>query len=82
MRQILVVYVVPICVFSVTYNLPKFFELTVEYSPCNSMIKEGNISLGQGYDSEEYLYETDDCVDGFVAELLVWGNKSFSFLLL
>ena len=70
-KQILFVYVIPICVFCLTYNLPKFFELTVEYSACNSMTKEENITLGQGYDPEEYFYEMEDCEDGVRAELMV-----------
>ena len=68
-KQILFVYVIPICVFCLTYNLPKFFELTVEYSACNSMTKEENI--GQGYDPEEYFYEMEDCKEGVRAELMV-----------
>ena len=35
------------------------------------MTKEDNITLGQGYDSEEYFYEIDDCEDGARAELMV-----------
>ena len=70
-KQILFVYVIPICVFCLTYNLPKFFELTVEYSACNSMTKEENITLGQGYDPEEYFYEMEDCEEGVRAELMV-----------
>ena len=63
-------YAIPICVLCLTYNLPKFFELTVEYSACNLMTKEKNMTVGQGYDSEEYLFEME-CEDGVRAELMV-----------
>ena len=81
-KQILIVYVIPIFVFCLTYNLPKFFELTVEYSACNSMTKEENITLGQGYDPEEYFYETDeDCEDGVRADLTVRKYQMTNILL-
>ena len=80
-KQILFVYVIPICVFCLTYNLPKFFELTVEYSACNSMTKEENITLGQGYDPEEYFYEMEDCEDGVRAELTVRKYQMTNILL-
>ena len=70
-KQMLLVYAIPIILFCLTYNLPKFFELTVEYSACNSMTKEENITLGQGYDPEEYFYEMEDCEEGVRAELMV-----------
>ena len=80
-RRILTAYVIPICAVSLIYNLPKFFELKVEYSPCNSVTKEDNITLGQGYDSEEYFYEIDDCEDGVRAELMVRKYQMTIYLL-
>ena len=73
-KKILFGYAIPICVLCLTYNLPKFFELTVEYSACNPMTKEKNMTLGQGSDSEEYLFEMD-CEDGVRAELMVRNKK-------
>ena len=71
-KQILLVYAFPICLFCLTYNLPKFFELSIEYSACVTMPREENNTLGQGYDPEEYLYEIEDyCEDGLRAELMV-----------
>lgn len=68
-KKILFGYAIPICVLCLTYNLPKFFELTVEYSACNSMTEEKNMTVGQGYDSEEYLFEME-CEDGVRAEIV------------
>ena len=69
-KKLLFGYAIPICLLCLTYNVPKFFELTVEYSACDSMTKEKNMTLGQGYDSEEYFFEMD-CEDGVRAELIV-----------
>ena len=45
------------------------------------MTKEDNITLGQGYDSEEYFYEIDDCEDGVRAELMVRKYQMTIYLL-
>ena len=78
-NQILVVYVLPISAFSLIYNLPKFFELRVSYSECNS---DEVVAMGQGYDSnlEEYLYETEDCKNNERVEIVVRNCSMTIFL--